>query len=64
MQEKKLENIKWFKSICGMNSDRAAYKVAENVPGRIKIGNRLRFDRAKVLAWIDAGCPAEGSQDA
>lgn len=28
------------------------------VPGRLPLGRAVRFDRAKVLAWIAAGCPA------
>ncbi len=41
----------------GLESKRVAYKVAETVPGRVKIGNRLRFDVEKVLEWIEEGCP-------
>lgn len=27
------------------------------VPGRIKLGRLVRYNRAAVLAWVAAGCP-------
>lgn len=60
--QKRLEKIDWLMETLGLESRRVAYKVAETVPGRLKIGNRLRFDREKVLEWIDQGCPG-GSQE-
>lgn len=56
--QKRLEKIDWLRETLGLESNRVAYKVAETVPGRVKIGNRLRFDREKVLEWIEEGCPA------
>ena len=39
-------------------SPKSVERMAHAIPGRIKFGRLVRFDRAAVLAWVAAGCPA------
>ena len=39
-------------------SPKSVERRAADIPGRIKFGRLVRFDRAAVLGWIAAGCPA------
>jgi predicted DNA-binding transcriptional regulator AlpA len=32
-------------------------RLAKKMPKEIRLGGLVRFRRAEILAWIDAGCP-------
>ena len=45
-------------------TERAAYNMSwrRQLPGKIKIGRRVRFDRAIIDKWLLNGCPRVGTR--
>jgi excisionase family DNA binding protein len=38
-------------------SAKSVERMADAIPGRIRFGRLVRFDRAAVMQWITSGCP-------
>ena len=45
-------------------SQRHVWRMADlnAIPGKLRIGRLVRFNRAAVDAWIAAGCPKSGNR--
>jgi predicted DNA-binding transcriptional regulator AlpA len=37
---------------------------ANKTPGAVRLGRAVRWRRAEIVAWIEAGCPDRGTWDA
>ena len=56
-----LLDVKTVAELLGGCSTRHVYRLADagRMPKPVKLGSLIRFRRAELQAWIDAGCPGQ-----
>ncbi|BDH61822.1 hypothetical protein MTP04_19520 [Lysinibacillus sp. PLM2] len=61
--DKEFLNVRTLASLLDM-SEQTAYKLSrEGVPGRVKVGKSVRFNKEIVMNWLQNGGASDDSKD-